>query len=206
MGVLAVGRVSGSPRPGCSNDAGRLVHVLARSAGRPGRHRWSLVALATFLASSGCGFGTYDDSAAPQVTGATNGVADAGQWWPWVCPDGASPSPASAPLDYTASGSCGDGGAFTLSVDGCEILGTWSALGLSDVQTVQPTSTPSLGGWIVSATPTAADGGAPVGDGGAQPWTCQATPTADGALRFACSDPISSATTCESTLTASGEP
>jgi len=29
-----------------------------------------------------CGFGTYDDT----------GAAVPGQWWPWVCADGGSPS------------------------------------------------------------------------------------------------------------------
>jgi len=175
--------------------------VVARSGQRrAGRTLLSLIVLANLVAGAGCGFGTYDDSAAPQLTSATNGVADAGQWWPWVCPDGDNPSPASTPLDYTASGSCGDGGAFTLSVNGCEIFGTWSVLGLSDVQTLQPTSTPNLGGWIVSGTASAADGGVSVGDGGAEPWNCEATPTADGGLAFTCSDAISSATTCQSTL------
>ena len=161
----------------------------------------SLVALAHFAAAAGCGFGRYDDSAAPPVTSATNGIADAGQWWPWVCPDGAYPIATSTPLDYTASGSCGDGGAFMLSVSGCEMLGTWSALGLSEVQTLQPTSTPNLGGWIVSASPSAADGGVSVGDGGPETWNCEATPGTDGVLTFTCSDAVSLATTCQSTLT-----
>jgi hypothetical protein len=33
-------------------------------------------------AAAACGFGTYDDSGRP----------DPGQWWPWVCPDGAPPT------------------------------------------------------------------------------------------------------------------
>jgi hypothetical protein len=176
--------------------------VVARTGQRsPGRVPFPLVAFAILVASGGCGFGRYDDSAAPQVTSATTGVADAGQWWPWACPDGAYPISPSTPLNYTASGSCGDGGAFTLSVNGCEMVGTWSALGLSAVQTLQPTSTPSLGGWIVSATPSAADGGVSVGDGGVETWTCEATPTTGGVLTFTCSDAVSLATTCQSTLT-----
>ncbi len=184
-----------------------MVCVVARHGQRsPRRAVRSLVAIANLLAIAGCGFGTYDDSAAPQVTSATDGIADAGQWWPWVCPDGDNPSPASAPLDYTASGSCGNGGAFSLGVNGCEIFGTWSVLGLSDVQTLQPTSTPNLGGWIVSGTPSSADGGVSFGDGGAEPWTCGATPTADAGLTFTCADAISSAPTCESTLTPVSSP
>ena len=206
MRVLASWRVSRSHRRGCSYGKWRLVWMAAPSARRPRRPLLSLVALATFAATAACGFGNYNDSAAPQITSATSGVADAGQWWPWVCPDGASPSRASAPLDYTASGTCGGGGAFTLSVDGCEMFGTWSVLDLSDVQTLQPTSTPGLGGWSVSATPSAADGGAPAGDGGAKLWTCEATPTADGRLTFTCSDASSTATTCQSTLTPVIEP
>ncbi len=183
------------------NEA-RLICVVVRRGGRtPGRALLSLVVLANLVTGTGCGFGSYDDSAAPQITTATNGVADAGPWWPWACPDGDNPSPASTPLDYTASGSCGEGGAFTLSVNGCEMFGTWSVLGLSGVQTLQPTETPSLGGWIVSATPSAADGGVSVGDGGAETWNCEATPTADSGLTFTCSDVVSSATTCQSTLT-----
>jgi hypothetical protein len=204
--VLPAQRVFGNQRGGCLYNEGSLVCVVARSGQRsPRRALLSLVALASLVSVVGCGFGAYDDSAAPQVTSATNGIADAGQWWPWVCPDGDNPSQASTPFDYTAAGSCGDGGAFTLSVNGCEIFGTWSILGLSEVQTLQPTSTPNLGGWIVSATPSAADGGASVGDGGAEPWNCAATPTADGGLTFTCSDAISSATTCQSTLTPAGE-
>ncbi len=203
---LMAQRVSGSWRGVCLCNEALLLCAVARSRQRsPAQALLSLVTLATFVAGSGCGFGTYNDSAAPQVTSATSGVADAGQWWPWACPDGDNPSPASAPLDYTASGSCGDGGAFTLSVNGCEIFGTWSVLGLSDVQTLQPTSTPSLGGWIVSATPSAADAGVTVGDGGTEPWSCEATPSADGGLTFTCSDAISSATICQSTLTPVGE-
>jgi hypothetical protein len=152
------------------------------------------------LAVAGCGFGRYDDSAAPAVTSATTGVPDAGQWWPFVCPDGAYPIAASTPLDYTAAGSCGEGGAFALSVDGCEMVGTWTVLGLTGVQTLQPTSTPSLGGWIVSGTPSTPDGGGSVGDGGSEIWNCEAVPSTNGLLIFTCSDATSSATTCQSTL------
>jgi len=191
-----------SERGACLHNDGRLVCVVARSGQRSrGRALLALVAIANLAAGTRCGFGRYDDSAAPQVTSATTGVPDAGQWWPWVCPDGAYPIAASTPVDYTASGFCGDGGAFALSVNGCEMVGTWSVLGLSDVQTLQPTSTPNLGGWIVSATPSAADGGASAGDGGPETWNCEATPTADGVLTFTCSDALSSATTCQSTLT-----
>jgi hypothetical protein len=185
------------------DSEGRLICLVAPNGQRSSRHlQLSLVAFASFFAVAGCGIGRYDDSAAPQVTSATNGVADAGQWWPWVCADGAYPIAASTPLDYTASGSCGDGGAFTLSVNGCEMVGPWSVLGLSDVQTLQPTSTPSLGGWIISATPLAPDGGVSVGDGGTETWNCVATPALapDGGLTFTCSDATSSATTCQSIL------
>lgn len=162
----------------------QLACVLRQSGrGSPGRALLSLVTLANLTAAAGCGFGRYDDSAAPQVTSATNGIADAGQWWPWVCTDGTYPITAPTPLDYTAAGSCGDGGAFTLSVNGCEMVGTWSVLGLSGVLTLQPTSTPSLGGWVVSGTSSAADGGTSVGDGGTETWNCNAMPAADGGSR-----------------------
>jgi hypothetical protein len=199
---LLAGRVWRGHRGGCLHNQGRLVCVVARTGHRsPRRALLSFIALTSLVAGAGCGFGRYDDSAAPQVTSATTGVPDAGQWWPWACPDGASPSPASTPLDYTASGSCGNGGPFALSVDGCEMFGNWSTLGLSDVQTLQPTSTPSLGGWIVSGTPSAADGGLALGDGGVELWNCEATQATGGALAFTCSDAISLATTCQSSLT-----
>jgi hypothetical protein len=184
----------------------RLLSVVARSRRcTPGRALLLSVVLANLIAGAGCGFGTYDDSSAPQLTSSTTGVADAGQWWPFVCPDGDNPSPPSTPLEYTASGSCGDGGPFTLSVNGCEMFGTWSVLGLSNVQTLQPTRTPELGGWIVSATPSTADGGVSVGDGGPETWNCEATPSTDAGLTFICSDATSSATTCQSTLTPVGD-
>jgi hypothetical protein len=172
-----------------------------QDAGR-GVSRWGWVAAglgAVVLAAAGCGFGLYDDSSAPQVTSANDGVADAGQWWPFVCPDGDHPSPASAAFDYTASGTCGPGGPFTLSVDGCEMFGDWPALGLSDVQTTQSTSTPNLGGWILTAA-APPDGGVDGGDS----WNCAANLAADGGLAFSCSDAVTSATTCQSTLTPAG--
>jgi hypothetical protein len=124
------------------------------------------------------------------------GTPDPGLYWRWECPEGGTPLDASAPIDYVASGSCGMGGPFVLSVDGCEIFGSWSALGLSNVQTVQYTSSPGLGGWIVTATEGSADGGAS--------WVCTANPAAAGALTFACSDATDAATssvTCQSALT-----
>jgi hypothetical protein len=155
---------------------------------------------AELIANGGCGFGTYDDSAAPQITSANDGVADAGMWWPWVCPDGAEPSPASTPVNYTATGTCGSGGAFSVSVDGCILSGTWTTLGLSDVETTQPTSTPNFGGWIITANGTEPDGGMDIGDGGGA-WTCQTSvPNSTGVLTFTCTDNTSNATTCESAL------
>jgi hypothetical protein len=180
-------------------SVGALEHRREHS---PGPAALALVVLASLASSAGCGFGRYDDSAAPQVVSATTGVPDAGQWWPWVCADGIYPIAPSAPLDYTATGSCGDGGPFALSVNGCEMVGPWFVLGLSGVQTLQPTSTPNLGGWSVTGTPSAADGGVTETDGGPVTWNCVATPTgADGALAFTCSDATSAATTCQSTLT-----
>jgi hypothetical protein len=155
------------------------------------------VALSVVIAAAGCGFGTYDGTAAPNVVSAGDGVADAGQWWPFVCPDGIYPIPSSTPQAYVATGSCGDGGPLTLNVDGCEMFADWSVLGLSDVQTTQPTSTPNLGGWIITATEADADGGV---DGG-EVWTCEATPASPGALTFACSSGTPPATVCQSTLT-----
>ena len=81
----------------------------------------------------------YDDTGKP----------DPGQYWTFVCPDSpngdGTPVPASTPIEYLAFGSCGPGGSFTLSVDGCEMIGNWTALGLLDVTTTEYTSTPSLG-------------------------------------------------------------
>jgi hypothetical protein len=131
------------------------------------------------------------------------GAPDPGQYWDWVCPEGGTPLDASAPIDYVASGSCGAGGAFTLSVDGCEMFGSWSALGLSNVQTVQYTSSPGLGGWSVSATGGDADGGA--ADGGTS-WTCAATAASGGDLMITCSEPTSSTPLCQSTLTPVNDP
>jgi hypothetical protein len=152
------------------------------------------------LTTEGCGFGQYDDSSAPQVVDSSTGVWDAGQWWPWACalPDGTltNPAPQSTPINYTAAGTCGDGGAFALSVDGCEMFGNWDALGLSDVSTTIPTSIPQAGGWEVVGT-----GGFDVGDGGTG-WTCDATATdSSGDLTLTCTAGTPSATACESTLT-----
>ena len=131
------------------------------------------------------------------------GSPDPGMYWGWVCPDGGgTPVDASAPIDYVASGSCGKGGTITLSVDGCEIVGNWSALGLSNVKTFQFTRSPGRGGWTVTATGGAADGGMP--DAGTRDsWSCTAKPAAAGDLTFTCTDVATSATTCQSTLTAS---
>jgi hypothetical protein len=132
-----------------------------------------------------------------------DGNPDPGLYWVWACPEGGAPLDASAPIDYMASGSCGAGGPFTLSVDGCEMMGTWSALGLSNVQTVKVASSPGLGGWSVTATGDVVDAGladGSVADGGASSWTCTAEPTKGGELTFRCLDATTSATTCESTL------
>jgi hypothetical protein len=126
------------------------------------------------------------------------GAPDPGQYWGWVCPEGGTPLDASAPIDYVASGSCGAGGAFTLSVDGCEMFGSWSALGLSDVQTTRSASSPGLGGWSVTATGGDADGGTS--------WACTATAASGGDLTFTCSDAATSATLCQSTLTPVNDP
>ena len=111
------------------------------------------------------------------------GAADPGLYWTWGCPEGGMPLDASSPVEYLASGSCGPGGPFSLSVDGCEMSGTWSALGLSNVQTDQYTATPGDGGWIVTATPETEDGGTP--DGGLT-WTCAATAAASAELIVTC--------------------
>jgi hypothetical protein len=132
------------------------------------------------------------------------GNPDPGLYWGWVCPEGGTPLDASAPIDYVASGTCGAGGPFALSVDGCEMFGSWSALGLSNVATVQYTSSPGLGGWSVTATGDVADGGA--ADGGGVTWNCTASPAANGALTFTCSDATTSATTCQSNLTPVNDP
>jgi hypothetical protein len=129
------------------------------------------------------------------------GTPDPGQYWGWVCPDGGgTPIEASAPIHYVASGTCGKGGSFSVSVDGCKMFGSWSALGLSNVETVQFTGSPGLGEWTVTATGGVADGGAP--DAGKGPsWSCTAKRAAAGDLTFTCHDTTTSATTCESTLT-----
>jgi len=149
-----------------------------------------VVAAAGLIAQGACGFGQYDDSAAPQVVASSTGVWDAGQWWPWACalPNGtlSNPSPPSTPINYTAAGSCGAGGAFALSVDGCEMFGNWDALGLADVSTTIPSSIPQAGGWEIEA------------DAGAV-WTCDATATdSSGDLTLTCTADAGAG--CESTL------
>jgi hypothetical protein len=127
---------------------------------------------------SGC---TLDDG---------TGNPDPGLYWKWECPEGGTPLDASAPIDYLASGSCGTGGPFTLSVDGCEMLCTRSALGLSNVVTVTYTSSPGAGGWSVAGTGGLADAGAS--------WSCTANAAAGADLMFVCSN--ATTTTCRSTL------
>jgi len=150
------------------------------------------------LAAQGCGFGNYDDSAAPQATSANDGVWDAGQWWPWACqlPDGTltNPAPQSTPIDYTATGTCGAGGDFSVSVNGCEMFGNFDALGLSNVSTNIPSSIPQAGGWEVAGTG---------GDAGAD-WICDTTATdSAGDLTFTCTvDADGGGTACTSTLKA----
>jgi hypothetical protein len=122
------------------------------------------------------------------------GTPDPGLYWQWVCPDGGgTPVDASAPIDYVATGTCGPGGPFTVSVDGCEMSGSWSALGLSHVETVTYASSPGLGGWTVTGTGGVADGGAS--------WDCTAKRAGAGVLTFACFDASRSSTICQSTLT-----
>jgi hypothetical protein len=123
------------------------------------------------------------------------GSPDPGLYWGWVCDGGGTPVDASDPLDYVASGSCGEGGPFTLSVDGCEMFGNWSVLGLREVTTATYARSPGLGGWTLVAK-----GGADGGDS----WNCDATRAAGGDLTFTCSrvtDGTPSAAACESTLT-----
>jgi hypothetical protein len=149
------------------------------------------------LTAPGCGFGQYDDSSAPQVVSSSTGIWDAGQWWPWACklPNGTltNPSPPSTPVNYTATGSCGGGGAFALSVDGCELFGNWDALGFSAVSTNIPSSIPQAGGWEIEA-----DAGFDE-DAGLSVWTCDATATdSSGDLTFTCTDGDAG---CASTLT-----
>jgi hypothetical protein len=166
----------------------RSSRTRARSLGL------TVVAAAGLIAQGACGFGLYDDSAAPQVVNSNDGIWDAGQWWPWACAlDGGAltnPSPQSTPINYTAAGSCGGGGAFALSVDGCEMFGNWDALGLSDVTTNIPSSIPQAGGWEVAGD---------VGDAG-MTWTCDAAATdSTGDLTFTCTKGDAGAL-CESAL------
>jgi hypothetical protein len=152
-----------------------------------------LVPVLALFCAGGCGFGTYDDSASPSVTGSSTGVPDAGQWWPFVCPDGSNPSPNEPPENYLAAGSCGDGGTLTLDVDGCELFANWDVLGLTAVVTAVPTDTPDLGGWIITAAPDNSDAG----------WTCAAGVPASvgGSFAFTCSTSSPAVTACQSTLT-----
>jgi hypothetical protein len=144
----------------------------------------------------GCGFGTYNDTSDPRITSSNSGVPDAGQWWPFACVTGSPPTvPASVPIGYSTSGTCGDGGTFALSVDGCLMVGDWTVLGLTDVTTNVPSSIPAAGGWEVAGT-----GGFDVGDGGTQ-WTCDSSADSSGALTFTCSAGVPPVQACESTLT-----
>jgi hypothetical protein len=155
------------------------------------------------LATGACGFGFYNDSSDPQAVSANDGVWDSGQWWPWACqlPDHTltNPSPQSTPINYSATGSCGAGGAVAVSVDGCVMFGNWDALGLSDVSTTIPSSIPQAGGWELES-----DAGI-IGDAGVL-WICDATATdSSGDLTFTCTansaDPdVGTTTACTSTL------
>ncbi len=148
--------------------------------------------LGALVAASGCGFGTYDGTATPQVTGATDGVPDAGQWWTWTCPNGSNPAPASDPVNYAAAGNCSDGGTLALSVNGCEMEGNWDVLGLSNVSTNVSTSIPGAGGWEVAGI-----GG---GDGGVAR-TCDATAAVSGVLTVTCTEADGGVAACTTTLT-----
>jgi hypothetical protein len=144
----------------------------------------------------GCGFGTYNDTSDPRITSSNSGVADAGQWWPFTCPNASPPvSPASSPLNYNTSGTCGTGAPFALSVDGCLMVGDWTVLGLTDVTTNVSSSIPAAGGWEVAGT-----GDHDVGDGGTD-WTCDTSTDASGVMTFTCSAGEPAVQACESTLT-----
>ena len=164
--------------------------------------RGRLILLVALVSS--CGFGSYNDGASPDVTSATSGVPGSGMWWPWTCANGSNPSPASIPRSYTVVGSCGLGGAFALSVDGCEMRGDWTVLGLSEVITNIPSSIPAAGGWEVAGT---GGGGRDAGtagterDGGGPQWTCDTTALPSGGLNFTCTAGTPATPTCESTLT-----
>jgi hypothetical protein len=156
---------------------------------------WLWLILASTLAV-GCGFGTYNDTSDPRITSANSGVADSGQWWPFTCVTGSAPTvPATTPINYATSGSCGDGGPFALSIDGCVMVGDWTVLGLTDVTTTIPSSIPAAGGWEVAGT-----GGFDVGDGGMQ-WTCDSSSDASGVLTFTCTAGEPAVQACQSTLT-----
>jgi hypothetical protein len=144
--------------------------------------------------------------ASPMATactlGSDSGTPDPGMYWGWACPDsGGVPVDASAPLDYVATGSCGAGGPFAVSVNGCEMFGTWAALGLSDVTTTQYVGSPGLGGWMVAATEDVLDGGGPDAGQGSSLRCTAAQASGAGDLTFTCSDATTSATICRSTLT-----
>jgi len=164
------------------------IALLLSGARRTGR---ALLCVAA-LGATACGFGTYDDGASPANTSSNSGVADAGPWWPWVCPDGSNPSPASASFNFTASGSCGAGGPFSISVDGCLLSANFEVLGLSQAQTVTHSSTPQLGGWVVSGVSSADQTTA---------LTCSSSvPDAAGSITFTCSAGEPPETSCQSTL------
>jgi hypothetical protein len=119
--------------------------------------------------------------------------SDPGQYWQFVCPDSPGsdgmPVPASVPISYVASGTCGSGGAFSLGVDGCDMVGDWSVLGLSDVETTAYTSSPGLGEWSVTA----------IGSDG-MAWSCAATASGVSDLTFTCVFAATEAAACQSTL------
>ena len=151
------------------------------------------VLFGALVAAAGCGFGLYDDSGSPSVTASNDGVPDAGQWWPWACPNGSNPAPATTPQSYAVSGTCSDGGTLALSVNGCEMEGNWDVLGLSDVSTNISTSIPTAGGWEVAGTHGSGDGGVPL--------TCDATASSSGALTVTCAAGDAGVTACVTTLT-----
>ena len=141
------------------------------------------------LLTAGCGFGLYDDTATPQQTSANNGVSGDGQWWPWACANGSMPSAPTTPLAYTATGTCVPGGALSLSVEGCNMVGDWSVFGLTNVTTNISTSIPAAGGWEIAGTGPAAAA-----------WTCDATVAPSKELTLTCTAGDPAATVCVSTL------
>jgi hypothetical protein len=166
---------------------------MIESPPRPCSRLRLAIAFAAAHAATACGFGTYDDTAAPPATTSTSGVADAGMWWPWACPDGTNPSPASAEVHFSAAGTCGPGGAFSIGVDGCLLSGNFGALGLAEVDTVTHSGKPQLGGWAVRGT-SLADGTSAL--------HCEASVRgASGAINFACTHAEPASAFCQSTLT-----